>query len=152
MFGYVRNLCQVLPQDRVGDFSKFDQYRLLEETILSTLGQPVLDKQNKLIDMQAELNTALRDLERDRNKLENDKEENKRLEKEVARLKEREELIKKMKNLKALEPWLEFDAARVETIQYVDENKRLHQELEQKQKQLVSSFLNRCMMLTVLCA
>ena len=132
-----RNLCQVLPQDRVGDFSKFDQYRLLHETILSTLGQSVLDKQEKLIERQDELNTAIRDLAKDKNKLENDKEENKRLEKEVARLKERELLIEKMKDLKALIPWLEFDAVRKETIDYVEANKKLHAELEQKQKQLV---------------
>jgi chromosome segregation ATPase len=109
----VKNLCQFLPQDRVGNFSGFTPQELLVETEKSMNGNGQLyETHQKLIDMEHELKNSGSEVETIESKLKRLVADNERLEREKERMEEREEAERQLKLLNFKYLWLQFDACR----------------------------------------
>lgn len=105
-----------MPQDRVGDFSKLDQYQLLRETAKSVHGDFMIERQENLIEGNKELQKKKRHYLKQQATLESDIARNANLERQVAKLKDREANVKRLDILEKLKPWLEFEQARKQAL------------------------------------
>jgi chromosome segregation ATPase len=109
----VDNLCQFLPQDRVGNFSGFGPQDLLIETEKSMSGNGQLyELHQKLIAMEADLKEGGSEVETIQAKLKRLEADNERLEREKERMEEREEAEHQLHLLNSKFVWLKYDALR----------------------------------------
>ena len=104
----VDNLCQFLPQDRVGDFSKFNSKELLRETTCAILGDSFVEMHEKLIELEKSRNIRKDEVARLTDELERLQAEEKRMERDVVRMRRRAELLEEIKVRKQKKPWLQF--------------------------------------------
>ncbi|XP_057458150.1 structural maintenance of chromosomes protein 5-like [Lotus japonicus] len=110
----VDNLTQFLPQDRVCQFAKLTPVQLLEETE-KAVGDPQLPEQHRaLIDKSRALKHIELSLEKNEGTLKQLKERNAELEKDVERVRQRNELLAKAESMKKKLPWLRYDMKQVE--------------------------------------
>lgn len=105
----VNNLTQFLPQDRVCEFAKLTPVQLLEETE-KAVGDPGLPVQHhSLVKKSQELKRLERAVESNRGSLDQLKTQNADLEKDVERVRQREDLLAKAESMKKKLPWLKYD-------------------------------------------
>ncbi|PWA51844.1 structural maintenance of chromosomes protein 5 [Artemisia annua] len=126
----VNNLTQFLPQDRVCEFAKLSPVRLLEETE-KAVGDPQLPVLHRaLIDTSAELQRSEQAsaVEKNRETLSQLKALNAEQERDVERVRQRDELLSKAESMKKKLPWLKYDMKRAEYLEAKD------QEIEAKKK------------------
>ncbi|XP_057458731.1 structural maintenance of chromosomes protein 5 isoform X2 [Lotus japonicus] len=110
----VNNLTQFLPQDRVCEFAKLTPVQLLEETE-KVVGDPQLPEQHRaLIDKSRALKHIELSLEKNEGTLKQLKERNAELEKDVERVRQRDELLAKAESMKKKLPWLRYDMKQAE--------------------------------------
>eukprot|EP00245_Coleochaete_scutata_P017106 TRINITY_DN822_c0_g1_i1.p1 TRINITY_DN822_c0_g1~~TRINITY_DN822_c0_g1_i1.p1 ORF type:complete len:1117 (+),score=313.61 TRINITY_DN822_c0_g1_i1:202-3552(+) len=108
----VGNLTQFLPQDKVTSFAKMSAIELLKETE-SSIGDSELPVQHeKLIAMVGEIKKLDMTVKQHTMKLQNLKDENKDLESDVERMKQRQDIMSEIEIMKKKEPWLRFDEKR----------------------------------------
>ncbi len=93
----VNNLCQFLPQEKVGQFSKLSASELLKETIRAGLGEDMLEQQDALSKQAKDLKEADVVASRQQAELENKQEELSKLEVAVKSLQERAEVEQSIK-------------------------------------------------------
>ena len=108
----VNNLCQYLPQDQVGNFSKFDDKDLLRETVRAVRGEKHARMQDDIVSLQKRLKDDEKSFKSKDEERANKQVENDRLEREVKRQESRQKLLEdiKLRTIKAA--WLRFDDAR----------------------------------------
>lgn len=124
----VNNLTQFLPQDRVCEFAKLTPVQLLEETE-KAVGDPRLPVQHvDLISKSEELKKSERTVKSGRETLDQLKEVNSQLERDVERLRQREHLLNQAEVMKKKLPWLKYDAKKAEFL----EAKRQEQDAKKK--------------------
>ncbi|KAK4379719.1 hypothetical protein RND71_001581 [Anisodus tanguticus] len=124
----VNNLTQFLPQDRVCEFAKLTPVQLLEETE-KAVGDPRLPVQHvDLIRKSEELKKCERTVKSGRETLDQLKEVNSQLEKDVERLRQRKHLLAQAESMKKKLPWLKYDAKKAEFL----ESKRQEQDAKKK--------------------
>ncbi|TVU29709.1 hypothetical protein EJB05_21288, partial [Eragrostis curvula] len=115
----VNNLTQFLPQDRVSEFAKLSSIQLLEETE-KAIGDPDLPIQHRqLVDTRKEqkaLEVALKQMEQTLNNL---KALNAEQEKDVERVRLRNELLRKAELMKKKLPWRKYDILNKEFIEVI---------------------------------
>ncbi|KAH6782870.1 structural maintenance of chromosomes 5 [Perilla frutescens var. hirtella] len=105
----VNNLTQFLPQDRVCEFAKLTPIQLLEETE-KAVGDPRLPVQHdSLVKKSQELKKLERAVESNRGSLDQLKALNADLERDVERVRQREDLLAKAESMKKKLPWLKYD-------------------------------------------
>ncbi|CAN1132559.1 Structural maintenance of chromosomes protein 5 [Linum perenne] len=110
----VNNLTQFLPQDRVCEFAKLSPVQLLEETE-KAVGDPQLPIQHgALVEKSRELKNIELAIKRNGETLHQLKALNAELEKDVERVRQRDELLTKAELMKKKLPWLEYDRQQVE--------------------------------------
>ncbi|XP_073049488.1 structural maintenance of chromosomes protein 5 isoform X2 [Primulina eburnea] len=120
----VNNLTQFLPQDRVCEFAKLTPVQLLEETE-KAVGDPRLPVQHhSLITKSHEIKRFERALESNKGSLNQLKALNAELEKDVERVRQREELLAMSESMKKKVPWLKYDMKRAE---YMEAKKQEHE-------------------------
>lgn len=113
----VNNLTQFLPQDRVCEFAKLTPIQLLEETE-KAVGDPQLPVQHRtLVDKSRELKALERSVESNGKTLSQLKALSAEQEKDVERVRQREELLAKVGLMKKKMPWLKFDLKQAEFIE-----------------------------------
>ncbi|KAL8500858.1 hypothetical protein ACS0TY_020443 [Phlomoides rotata] len=113
----VNNLTQFLPQDRVCEFAKLTPVQLLEETE-KAVGDPQLPIQHQdLIKKSQELKKCERAVESNKGSLDQLKELNAELEKDVERVRQREDLLAKAESMKEKLPWLKYDLKKAEYVE-----------------------------------
>ncbi|KAF8658782.1 hypothetical protein HU200_059268 [Digitaria exilis] len=124
----VNNLTQFLPQDRVSEFAKLSPIQLLEETE-KAVGDPDLPVQHhQLVERSKEvkaLEVALKQKEHTLNSL---KALNAQQEKDVERVRLRDNLLKKAELMKKKLPWLKYDKMKKEFIDIVQEQEKIAKE------------------------
>ncbi|KAL0965440.1 hypothetical protein UPYG_G00281300 [Umbra pygmaea] len=136
----VSNLCQFLPQEKVGEFAKMSKIELLEATEKS-VGPP------EMYEFHCELKT-FRTKERDlenvckekASALEKFKQRNERNKHDVNRYYERKRHMDMIKMLEKKKPWVEYETARVEmegVKREKDEARRKLKTLKESQAPLV---------------
>ncbi|KAL8546339.1 hypothetical protein ACS0TY_006162 [Phlomoides rotata] len=103
---------QFLPQDRVCEFAKLTPVQLLEETE-KAVGDPQLPIQHQdLIKKSQELKKCERSKSLDQLKVLNAE-----LEKDVERVRQREDLLAKVQSMKEKLPWLKYDLEKAEYVE-----------------------------------
>lgn len=119
----VNNLTQFLPQDRVCEFAKLTPVQLLEETE-KAVGDPRLPVQHRaLISKSHELRNLERAVRQNRETLDQLKSLNAEQERDVERVRQREELLAKVDSMKKKLPWLKYDMKKAEYIEAKEKEK-----------------------------
>lgn len=110
----VNNLTQFLPQDRVCEFAKLTPIQLLEETE-KAVGDPQLPVQHReLVEKSNELKKLERTIQRNKESLDQLKALNADQERDVERVRQRDELLGKVESMKKKLPWLKYDMKKAE--------------------------------------
>ncbi|KAD5802893.1 hypothetical protein E3N88_14253 [Mikania micrantha] len=131
----VNNLTQFLPQDRVCEFAKLSPVRLLEETE-KAVGDPQLPVLHRsLVVRSAELQrsqqaTPLNSIKFQLKAL------NAEQEKDVERVRQRDELLAKAESMKKKLPWLKYDMKKAEFLEAKDQEKDAKKKLDEAAKLL----------------
>ncbi|KAK6163002.1 hypothetical protein DH2020_002843 [Rehmannia glutinosa] len=113
----VNNLTQFLPQDRVCEFAKLTPVQLLEETE-KAVGDPQLPVQHRTLIMKSqELKKFERAVASNKGSLDQLKAHNAELEKDVKRVRQREDLLAKAESMKKKLPWLKYDIKKAEYLE-----------------------------------
>ncbi|KAI9170146.1 hypothetical protein LWI28_023305 [Acer negundo] len=131
----VNNLTQFLPQDRVCEFAKMTPIQLLEETE-KAVGDPRLPVQHRaLVEKSRELKKIECAVEKNADTLNQLKALNDEQEKDVERVRQREELLAKVESMKKKLPWLKYDMKKAEYI----EVKELEKDAKKKLNEAAST-------------
>ncbi|XP_077240474.1 structural maintenance of chromosomes 5 [Tasmannia lanceolata] len=113
----VNNLTQFLPQDRVSEFAKLTPVQLLEETE-KAVGNPELPVHHRaLVDKSRELKRLEVSVKANGDTLNQLKALNAEQEKDVERVRQREELLEKVESMKKKLPWLKYDMKKIDYMQ-----------------------------------
>lgn len=113
----INNLTQFLPQDRVCEFAKLTPVDLLRETE-KAIGDPQLPIQHDaLIQKSEELGRLQNAMDRIRESLHQQKGLNAGIERDVERVRQRDELLAKADLMKKKLPWLIYDMKKAEYME-----------------------------------
>nr|CAB3471226.1 unnamed protein product [Digitaria exilis] len=124
----VNNLTQFLPQDRVSEFAKLSPIQLLEETE-KAVGDPDLPVQHRqLVERSKELKALEVALKQKEHTLNNLKALNAEHEKDVERIRLRDNLLRKAELMKKKLPWLKFDKMKKEFEDVVQKQEKTAKE------------------------
>ncbi|CAH2098448.1 unnamed protein product [Euphydryas editha] len=118
----VDNLCQLLPQDKVHDFSKLNPQELLKST-LSAIDTESLDQLKTLIDNCKEKHDLKMRLTYIDNQLKKLQRENEGLKGNYEAMLERNEYEKEIKICKLKELWIEFNSLSLEINTYKEDKR-----------------------------
>ncbi|XP_067886687.1 structural maintenance of chromosomes protein 5 isoform X2 [Heterodontus francisci] len=126
----VGNLCQFLPQEKVGEFAKMSKIELLEATEKS-VGPPEMYKFHSDLKNYREKEKELENMCKEKAAaLEKMKQRNERNEQDVQRYYERQRHLDKIKMLERKRPWVEYEVARQEHEDVKHFRDQLKQELK----------------------
>ncbi|KAL6495727.1 Structural maintenance of chromosomes protein 5 [Orobanche gracilis] len=132
----VNNLTQFLPQDRVCEFAKLTPVQLLEETE-KAVGDPQLPVHHRaLITKSQELQKFERAVASNKGSLDQLKAQNAELEKDVERVRQREDFLEKADIMKKKLPWLKYDIKKVEYLEAKKQEEATKQKLDEVAKAL----------------
>ncbi|KAF8398367.1 hypothetical protein HHK36_017294 [Tetracentron sinense] len=130
----VNNLTQFLPQDRVCEFAKMTPVQLLEETE-KAVGDPQLPVRHRaLVDKSRELKRLEVTVKQNGDTLNQLKALNAEQEKDVERVRQREELLTKVESLKKKLPWLKYDMKKVEYMEAKEQENDAKRKLDEAAK------------------
>lgn len=130
------NLCQFLPQDRVVEFARLTPTQLLVETE-KALGERELHEQHQqLIAAKADCADLEKAVAAEAERLERLQADKAGLERDVARFKQREELLAKAKRMRKKAPWLRYAAAAERYSKSRDMQKQAEASVAEKEKAL----------------
>ncbi|XP_024025820.1 structural maintenance of chromosomes protein 5 [Morus notabilis] len=119
----VGNLTQFLPQDRVCEFAKLTPVQLLEETE-KAVGDPQLSISHRaLVEISKELKNLERAVETNEKTLDQHKAHIAVQQREVERVRQREELGEKAKTMEKKLPWLKYDMKKAEYMEAKEKEK-----------------------------
>ncbi|KAG7945746.1 hypothetical protein I3843_14G004900 [Carya illinoinensis] len=131
----VNNLTQFLPQDRVCEFARLTPVQLLEETEKAV--DPQLPIQHRaLVEKSRELKNIKLSVERNGETLSQWKALNAELEKDVERVRQREELLVKVESMKKKLPWLKYDMEKAKYMESKEREKDARKKLDEAAKTL----------------
>ncbi|KAG2668731.1 hypothetical protein I3760_14G004700 [Carya illinoinensis] len=131
----VNNLTQFLPQDRVCEFARLTPVQLLEETEKAV--DPQLPIQHRaLVEKSRELKNVKLSVERNGETLNQWKALNAELEKDVERVRQREELLVKVESMKKKLPWLKYDMEKAKYMESKEREKDARKKLDEAAKTL----------------
>ncbi|CAN6485956.1 unnamed protein product [Victoria cruziana] len=126
----VGNLTQFLPQDRVSEFAKLSPIQLLEETE-KAVGDPELPvKHHTLVDKSRELKKLELTVKQNSETLNQLKALNAEQEKDVKRVRHREQLLLKAETMKKKLPWLRYDMRKAEYMEAREQEKAAKKKLD----------------------
>ncbi|CAI9553857.1 unnamed protein product [Staurois parvus] len=130
----VGNLCQFLPQDKVGEFAKLSKTELLEATEKS-VGPPEMHRFHCELkncrEKEKELENKCKGHEEVLEKL---KQGNERYKQDVERYYERKRHLDKIKMLERKRPWVEYEDCRQQYEEVKQKRDKLKEELKRKQE------------------
>ncbi|XP_040273020.1 structural maintenance of chromosomes protein 5 isoform X1 [Bufo bufo] len=130
----VGNLCQFLPQDKVGEFAKLSKIELLEATEKSIGPPEMYNYHSELKNFrknEKELEDACKSKEEFLEKL---KQRNERYKQDVERYYERKRHLDKIEMLERKRPWVEYENVRQQYEEIRKVRDQIKEELKQKQE------------------
>ncbi|KAF1333654.1 Structural maintenance of chromosomes protein 5, partial [Globisporangium splendens] len=134
----IDNLCQFLPQDKVGEFSRMNPVQLLKATETAIMDGDLATTHDKIIELQRDMTDKERELEGVRSSLELKKSENRQREKEVERIVDYESRIKETDLMEKKCLWLEFEEMKREVEGLKGEKKRCHDEMDKAKEEMIA--------------
>lgn len=126
----VDNLCQFLPQERVVEFAGLNSVDLLHETIRASAPEEVLLWQGKLRELFKEKKDLTENSQNDANTLENLEVRQEGLQADVDRLRERDEIQKRLGDLKLVKVLARYEEARDKYHQAKERKKSAQESLK----------------------
>lgn len=108
----IDNLCQFLPQDRVVEFAGLSTIELLKETQRAAAPPEVLEHHENLKKLGKALKELTNDFDIDQSQLKQMEDRQAALQQDVERLRERQEVMKKIELLEKAKPFMSYSAAR----------------------------------------
>ncbi|RHY96821.1 hypothetical protein DYB26_006707, partial [Aphanomyces astaci] len=108
----IDNLCQFLPQDKVGDFSRMTPTQLLKATQAAIGNGELAEQQEEILKMEKENSTSNHDLVAARARLETKRSENLQRQRDVERIREQEARRVELANLKNKLLWVQYTEQR----------------------------------------
>ncbi|KAM6595068.1 hypothetical protein CsatA_002771 [Cannabis sativa] len=130
----VSNLTQFLPQDRVCEFARLSPVNLLKET-QKAVGDPQLPIwRDALIEKSQEVKTLERAIESNEKTLDQHKAYIAEQQREVERVRQREELLAKAETMKKKVPWLKYDMIKAEYLESKEKEKEAKKKLDEAAK------------------
>ncbi|CAI5722490.1 unnamed protein product [Peronospora effusa] len=133
----IDNLCQFLPQDKVGEFSRMNPVQLLKATENAITDSDLFTKHEEIIELQHNLTDKGRELEHARAALETKKSENAQREKEVERIENYEARIEETLVMEKKCLWLEFEEAKNEVRELKEEKRRCKDAIGNERKEKI---------------
>ncbi|KAL0040483.1 hypothetical protein WJX77_008439 [Trebouxia sp. C0004] len=133
------NLCQFLPQDKVVEFAKLSPVEMLRETQKAIGDSRLADLHKKLIDENKLSNTSNRERNSVATELHQQQDLNGRLQRDVERFKNREQLLAKVKLIESKLPWIEYNDAMKEFTEVKDRRRQADACLEARKKEFQES-------------
>lgn len=131
----VGNMCQFLPQEKVGEFAKMSKVELLEATEKS-IGPPEMFKYHcelkNFREKEKELENSCKEKSTFLEKL---KQRNERCKQDVERYFERERHLDRIKMLERKRPWIEYETVRCEYEVVKQQRDKLKEELKRLKEQ-----------------
>ncbi|OQR85040.1 structural maintenance of chromosomes protein 5 [Achlya hypogyna] len=131
----IDNLCQFLPQDKVGEFSRMTPIQLLKATQAAIDNGELAEQQEEIITIQRESSSSVRDLDRARATLELKKTENLQRQTEVERIREHEQRRNETNNMKKKLKWLVFEECKREVQKLISQKMILRTQLKAAKEQ-----------------
>ncbi|GAB4832518.1 Structural maintenance of chromosomes protein 5 [Ancistrocladus abbreviatus] len=132
----VDNMTQFLPQDRVCEFAKLTPVQLLRETE-KAVGDPQLPIQHEaLIEKSYELGRLQTAVGNIRESLNREKALNAEQERDVERVRQREELLAQVELMRKKLPWLKYDMKKAEYMEAKEKENDAKKKLDEAAKTL----------------
>lgn len=130
----VGNLCQFLPQDKVGEFAKLSKIELLEATEKS-IGPPEMYNYHCELKNYRKNEKDLEDLCKSKEEfLEKLKQRNERYKQDVERYYEKKRHLDRIEMLEKKRPWVEYDNVRQQYEEVKQKRDQMKEELKRKQE------------------
>ncbi|TPX60694.1 hypothetical protein PhCBS80983_g01576 [Powellomyces hirtus] len=131
----VDNLCSFLPQEKVSEFAQLNPRELLTETQRAAGNSKLTSWHEELIKLREEEKKAEASVADDKKHLENLESRNAVLQRDVARYREREAVLRKIDVLKMKIPWVKYEATRLQWMaarQVKADKRAAYAEIEQR--------------------
>lgn len=132
----IDNLCQFLPQDRVVEFAGLSTVELLKETQRAAAPPEVLKTHEGLKKLGKKVKELSEELGRDQSHLRGMETKQTALQQDVERLRERQEVLKKIDLLEKAKPFMSYRAARQRTKQTKEAYKTAQKKLDQLKEEM----------------
>ncbi|KAG3117149.1 Structural maintenance of chromosomes protein 5 [Phytophthora idaei] len=133
----IDNLCQFLPQDKVGEFSRMNAVQLLKATENAITDSDLAAKHEEIIELQHSMSDKGRELEHTRAALELKKSENAQREKEVERIEDYEARIEETAVMEKKCLWLEFEKAKADVEELKEEKLRCKEAINKERREKI---------------
>uniref|UniRef100_A0A023EZ20 Structural maintenance of chromosomes protein 5 n=1 Tax=Triatoma infestans TaxID=30076 RepID=A0A023EZ20_TRIIF len=137
----INNLCMILPQDRVQDFTKMNKKQLLEHTQKSVGNGDLAEIYDKLCKIRNNMKELDIELKEKAQRYEEELQVLKRMEVDVKSYRERQDTLDKIEIMKKKEAWLAYEEKSASFDQLNAESKKLFDKYEET-KQLLKPFLD----------
>lgn len=132
----VDNMCQFLPQDKVGDFVKMNPMQMLEATQEAAAAPGTLEKHKRLIQLRERDREIEASLERDRRQMREDESQVAALQERKRAAQEARDRVERLRNLRQKRPWLKYKQLREEFIRKKEQRNEARKRLEQETLEL----------------
>ncbi|KAH9098698.1 hypothetical protein Ae201684P_017909 [Aphanomyces euteiches] len=130
----IDNLCQFLPQDKVGDFSRMSPVQLLKATQAAIGNGELAEQQEEMMKMERENNTGGQNVEAARSRLESKRMENLQRQRDVERIREQESRRTELANLEKKLLWVQFENQKRHVEELKAKKSQFKQRLEEAKK------------------
>jgi len=130
----VDNLCHFLPQDKVCDFAALSHPERLKQTEKAVGSPEMLEQHMRLCDLSKELESLISGSNGVQARLQDLEEQNKAIEREVQRYRERDQILLEISQLEKKRPWLLWDQERQKAIALREERDKIRTEVEKEKK------------------
>ncbi len=132
----VDNMCQFLPQDKVGDFVKMNPMQMLEVTQEAAALPGTLQKHQQLIKFRARDREIQSALDRDRRQMREDEAQVTALQERKRAAQEARERVERLRNLRQKRPWLKYKQLREVFVAKKEARNAAKEKLENETLQL----------------
>ncbi|KAL0860346.1 hypothetical protein ABMA27_009749 [Loxostege sticticalis] len=119
----VDNLCQLLPQDRVQDFSKMDPQQLLRSTLSAVGGQESVTQLDELIECRNKQRGLSTKLQNNAQVLQEQIRLNERLKVVIDAMQQRKQIEKQIEVCEKKKLWIEYQDLREKVVEYTNDKK-----------------------------
>lgn len=133
----IDNLCQFLPQDKVGEFAALTPDRLLKE-VEKAAGQDMgmLDAHMQLVELRRQLKEVELDLDRDQREVEGLQKQQEQAQRDLESFRLRQEILQRIRTLELKIPFVEYRVAQEEYKAIKAERARVDRKLKELKNSL----------------
>lgn len=132
----IDNLCQFLPQDKVVEFAAMTPVELLRSTQRAVASQEMIDMHEELKDLRRKQKDAQARFDSDQEQLTNLENRQRLQEADVERMREREQIEKRVKMLEIARPFAAYRSVRTTVVEAKERRKEALNELTRLEQEV----------------